>query len=554
MSRRRSGPELTDADAAVIDDLLAMMLVLPTGAPAVLNAGLEPGDFGLGWHAVIAGMILDTVRVGDPIDPGAIAADLKEAGGDVARLHGLIASTPSSGLLPKRIDQVRAIAERSGVALAAAAYYENGDAHQLLADIATTVGRRRRDNHGFVAASTVRTKAIWWAWDDRIPLGELTLLVGFEKTGKSLLCCDLAARLSRGQLAGHRYGEPVTSLYLTAEDRVDHVVVPRLTLAGADLDLVLVEPADDDRPVTVERIAAAVADGVRFIVLDPLSLFISDGLPDGDERGDLRVRNAMRPIIALAQRHGVAIVGLKHVNKTEGRAILNRAGGSRAYTAAARALLFIADDPDSADPLNPDRLIFPRGNLATVTSALRYRIDGASLLLHDGELRTHPRIVWKGESTRSAEEAFMRSDRGPASERDDSGKDHSPDSAIAIATAWLLDIFTERDTVLAAEVLEMADDEQVSRRTVQRAATELGVTKTREGFGRGSKIWWTHRPDATNTDDNTCIGDSTDAYMTAPSRIAGTKSSMAPMENGDQGVFGDELFAGAVDVTPVDPP
>jgi putative DNA primase/helicase len=301
---------------------------------------------------------------------------------------------------------------------------------------------------------------------------------------------------------------------------------------------VLVEPVDDTRPVTVERITAAVVAGVRFIVLDPLSLFIADHLGDGDERGDLKVRAAMRPIITLAQRHGAAIVGIKHTNKGEGRAILNRVAGSRAYTAAARALLFVADDPDATDPLNPDRLIFPRGNLTTNTAALRYRIEGVALALDDGEVRQHPRIVWKGESGRSAEEAFARTDRGPVDDRPK--RPPTPDSAVGYAMGWLTDVLDGRGEVPAADVLDMADDEKLARRTVQRAAHELGVQRRRDGFGKGAAWFWTlpdgindRHIDATSLPTcHVCVGDGTQASMSA--------------------TLDDELFAGAVDVTPED--
>lgn len=532
--RRSSGPELSDLDVLALDELVATMLVFPDAAGAVIESGLEPADFAVVKHQVVAGLVLDAVHGGVPLDAGEIAAQFTAAGGDAVWLRELIGSAPSPALVPKRIEQVRSIAERAKVTRAVADFYDHRDASRLLADVAGAVAVRGPGVHGFVTADTVRTEAIWWAWHERIPLGELTLLAGFEKVGKSLLCCELVARASRGQLLGDRQGEPMTCLYLTAEDRVGHVIVPRLKLAGADLVRVFVEPVDDDRPVTVERIIAAVVAGVRFVVLDPLSLFIAEGLGDGDERGDLKVRAAMRPIITLAQQRGVAVVGIKHTNKAEGKAILNRVNGSRAYTAAARALLFVADDPDSADQLRPDRLIFPRGNLATTTTALRYRIEGSPVQLDDGEVRDHARIVWRGESARSAEEAFARSDRGPVSEEPVKRR-RDPDSAVAYAISWLADALDGRGEVPAVEVLAMAADEGLAERTVQRAAHELGVQRRRDGFGKGSSVFWMAP-----------IGKDIDAgmpaYMTTPATV-GIKTSMPA------GVLTDDLFAGATVVT-----
>lgn len=534
--RRRSDPGLSEADVTALDDLLGMMLVLPGVADHVAAAGLAPADFGVPKHQAIAALVFDTVRAGTPLDPGDIAAQFREAGGDASWLHSLIGSMPSAALVDRRIEQVQTIAERAKITLAVAAYYEHRQGDRLLTEVAAAVATRGPAAHGFIPASAVRTEAIWWLWQDRIPLGELTLLAGNEKSGKSLLCCELAARASRGQLLGSRFGETVTALYLTAEDRVSHVVAPRLRLAGADMDNVLVETVDDHRPVTLERIAAAVATaGVRFIVLDPLSLFIADRLGDGDERGDLKVRAAMHPVINLAQRYGVAIVGIKHTNKGEGRALLNRVAGSRAYTAAARALLFVADDPDATDPLNPDRLIFPRGNLTTTTAALRYRIEAATIVLDDGEAREHPRIVWRGESDRSAEEAFARTDRGPVDDKPRRPRD--PDSATAAAMAWLADALAGRGEVPSSDVLDMARDEKIAARTVQRAAHELGVRRRREGFGQGSAVFW-ELPDGIYD----IHIDAKQMPTRQPHGQAGIKASMAPM-------LDDELFAGATDIT-----
>src|SRR4051812_14499798 len=38
----------------------------------------------------------------------------------------------------------------------------------------------------------------WWLWPQRIPMGNLTLLVGDQDAGKSRVAWDLAARASRG--------------------------------------------------------------------------------------------------------------------------------------------------------------------------------------------------------------------------------------------------------------------------------------------------------------------------------------------------------------------
>jgi hypothetical protein len=81
----------------------------------------------------------------------------------------------------------------------------------------------------------VKAEATRWLWDGRIPLGTVTLRVGREKLGKSTLCVELAARLSRGELEGDLAGTPIDSLLVSYEDSSSRTIKPQLMAAGADL-------------------------------------------------------------------------------------------------------------------------------------------------------------------------------------------------------------------------------------------------------------------------------------------------------------------------------
>ena len=87
------------------------------------------------------------------------------------------------------------------------------------------------DGLKLAAASAIPPETPEWLWDGRIPLKAITLLIGAGGLGKTTLACDLAARVSRGQL-----GRPPTAvLFATTEDSLSHTLVPRLHTAGADL-------------------------------------------------------------------------------------------------------------------------------------------------------------------------------------------------------------------------------------------------------------------------------------------------------------------------------
>lgn len=71
---------------------------------------------------------------------------------------------------------------------------------------------RGRRSLRFTPASAIRPERTRWLWDGRVPLGTLSLLPGKQGLGKSTLTLELAARLSRGELAGDLAGEAAATL------------------------------------------------------------------------------------------------------------------------------------------------------------------------------------------------------------------------------------------------------------------------------------------------------------------------------------------------------
>lgn len=468
-----------ERDAEAVDDLLGLWLVFPDSIGHAVAAGVTAGDFPIiGSRAIAATAILDLYSAGRIVDTLTVSeyAEL-----DPAWLHTLQNRTPALSSLPARIEHVKHIGSRIRAELSIDDYRRHGDVGRLTAELRAVAPIPA--GHGFVPVAAHRSEPVYWAWEGMVPLGEATLLAGAEKIGKSLVCCELAARASRGQLVGDLAGRPVASLYLTGEDRIGHVIKPRLQLAGADLDLILVEPPETSPPVTVARIAAAVADGVRLVVLDPLVLYL-DGLDD--ENGDLKVRAALEPFIRLAQDHHAAIIGIKHTNKSEGRAVLNRVSGSRGYTAAMRSIMFAVDDPDSTDKANPDRLLFARGNLAAGSAGHRYAIEIGTVELDSHDLRDYPRVVWKGASSRAIEEAFSSSDAGiNVDERT------RTDEAVDFLQTLLAG-----ESMTANEVKRLARENQIDQKPLRTATDRLRIHRHRQGFGRGSFVQWALTADA----------------------------------------------------------
>lgn len=89
--------------------------------------------------------------------------------------------------------------------------------------------------------SDIKRRPIEWLWQQRIPLGELTILDGDPGSNKSSLTIDLAARFSRGEeKPDGSAGVCGGVLLLIGEESISKTVPLRLEAAGADMEQVAV--------------------------------------------------------------------------------------------------------------------------------------------------------------------------------------------------------------------------------------------------------------------------------------------------------------------------
>jgi hypothetical protein len=339
-----------------------------------------------------------------------------------------------------------------------------------------------------VPASTIKAQSTKWAWQDRIPLGGACLFVGQEGSGKTTILVDVLARASRGQLDGDLGGTPVAAVYATAEDSWQRTLRPRFEAAGADLERVHFVEIDglaggltipDDLDLLVKEMRGA---GARLLVLDTFGAHFDGSL---DTHKDAKVRKAIAPLAAAMDGLGAAAIGVMHWSKAPTTVALDRVNGSRAFTAAARAVLAVADDPDGS---GGHVLLMAKSNLGTLdVPALRYGIEGRSVIGVDGELISTSGVVWLGEAPGlSVRDIF----NGPTDE--DERKDQEAVADVIRETLSGQDM--ERAEVLRV-VRSVGLD--VHDKTFQRACKSLGVKRRRNGFGGPFVL---HLPNPENRD------------------------------------------------------
>jgi hypothetical protein len=332
----------------------------------------------------------------------------------------------------------------------------------------------------------VKPGRVEWLWKARIPRGMLSLCDGDPGNGKSTMSCDIAARVSRGWAMPPESNDgPVTEaagvLLLNGEDDPERTIRPRLDAAGADVKRIHILTgirlgADDERPPVLPYDLPLIenlihAEAIALIVIDPFMAFLAS---DIDAHRDADVRRCFHCMKALAEKNGVAILIIRHLNKLSGGPAIYRGGGSIGITGAVRSAMVVGKDPQ-----NPEHCVLTsvKSNLAPKPASLIYTHEPA------GDVA---RIGWVGETDLSADDILERPKR------------EKQGTAERCAEA-MRQLLTGRDmetTKLTAALTAMG----YSERTIERARGLVGVRGYRAGFGAegqwmlGLRTTEDHRP------------------------------------------------------------
>lgn len=330
-------------------------------------------------------------------------------------------------------------------------------------------------------ASQIKPQRVRWLWQDRIPLGELSIIAGREGLGKSTFALHLVAQLTRGALAGEFYRTPRTVLIVATEDSWANVIVPRLMAADANLDMVLRVEVESDTgfaqapsfPGDLIPLGELIEQHDPAMVLfDPLMSRLSAKL---DSHKDGEVRQALEPLTALAQQHEASLVGLMHFNKSSTDDPMNALMGSRAFSAVARSVTVVIRHPD-----DPERRVFgtPKNNLGPDTlPPIGYRIVGHQYDIDSVEAWTS-KVQILGAEPESISELMGRSR---------SNRMHTA-VAVANAEAWLRDRLSSGEQPKKA-VIAASRSEGISLTQLDRAAAALGVVSRRVPGYQGGTAW-----------------------------------------------------------------
>lgn len=325
---------------------------------------------------------------------------------------------------------------------------------------------------GTILASDVEAKEIEFAFRPYIPRGYLTILAGHPGTGKSLTTCALAAAVSHGKEVMGLATARGNSLIFSAEDDRGAVIRPRLERCGADLDAVRLFKFDEEDLVLdesgAERIEKLISrHDPALIVLDPLSVFMSDGV---DMNKANEVRSRLKPLAMIAMRRNVAILVVAHSPKNAKSAIHNVLG-STDFVAAVRSGLLAHKDPDHSKEQGHYVLSHFKHNLSAGGPTLKYQIKPA---FDNPDL---PSFGWAGISPYSADEIMRISDEDQK----------QIDEAAQFLQA---EIVGRREVT---QIMNRARGVGISHGALRMAIAREGVRRSSTGFG-DSTTWYFEYP------------------------------------------------------------
>jgi hypothetical protein len=326
-----------------------------------------------------------------------------------------------------------------------------------------------------VALSQIAPEPLRWLSPGRLAAGKITLLDGDPGLGKSTLLCEFAARISRGDpLPGGDAAPPRPVVLMSAEDDPYDTIRPRIDAAGGDPRRVIAFatlPNDastetlgaiPDHLYVIEEIITRTR--AALLIIDPLVAFLARGHNANSDQG---VRRAFHALKGLAERTGVAIVAVRHLNKSMTANPLYRGGGSIGIIGAARCGLLLAPDPEDAERRI---LASTKDNLGLPPPSLAFR-----LLSSPGS--DVARVVWEGESQWTAGQLLRESASGVPTH-----------SLLADAREWLRAALADGPRS-AREILREAGDAGIGRNLLYTARKLEGVAIAKERIPGGRWVW-----------------------------------------------------------------
>ena len=217
--------------------------------------------------------------------------------------------------------------------------------------------------------------------------------------------------------------------------------------------------------------------GVGLITIDPVAKHLV---------GTNDPFTGLEPLIGMAERTGVALVGVHHVNKRIPRDAHPRdvfGGGHGGWLGTSREA-HVLGRAAGGDEGSRYLVCVKNNNGDDEGPAIEFYLDDAEVDLPDGEVQDTGRLVLVNEQVLVEANAIVHFAGGGVVGDTASGETR------AVAVEFLTLLLAPAGATPAQEIEKQSVSMGVSARTLRRAADELGVVRQRVGFGPGSYVTW----------------------------------------------------------------
>lgn len=297
-----------------------------------------------------------------------------------------------------------------------------------------------------IKMSDVQLQEIEWLWYPFIPYGKLTIIQGDPGDGKTTLVLNIAAKLSKGEGLDEnmQIAEPINIIYQTAENGLADTVKPRLELAGADCEKIMViDESDKSLSMIDERLEEAIVKtGARLLILDPIQAYLGGGMYMNRAN---EARDMTKKLGALAEKTKCAIILIGHMNKAAGNKAAYRGMGSIDFFAVARSVLLVGRIEGEA---NTRAVVQIKNNLAAFGHAKAFELSESG-------------FQWLGDYEITVDEVL--------------GGIAPKANKMEQAKKILRELAETQNAVQSNEVFELAEEHGISKRTMENAKKELGI-------------------------------------------------------------------------------
>lgn len=297
-----------------------------------------------------------------------------------------------------------------------------------------------------IKMSDVQSQEILWLWYPFIPYGKLTIIQGDPGDGKTTFVLNIAAQLSKGTgLEGDiKVSKPMNIIYQTAEDGLADTVKPRLELAGADCErIVVIDESEKTLSMIDERLEEAlIKTNAKLLILDPIQAYLGGGM---DMNRANEARDMTKKLGLLAEKYQCAIVLIGHMNKAAGNKAAYRGMGSIDFFAVARSVLLVGRIEGEA---NIRAVVQIKNNLAAFGHPKAFTLSESG-------------FQWLGDYDITADEVL--GGVAPKANKLEQAKQ-------------LLQRLAESNKAMQSNVIfDLAEEEGISKRTLENAKKELYI-------------------------------------------------------------------------------